>query len=447
MGEIGMWKSAIALCATAFFLTACGDNKPKGQSLPATRFIVGVTTPKDQTKKETVFNAIMEIVFRAPRGSEIVVFDAAANKSIFTIKVDDKDSMNLERVRLDLWKSEIGKLRDQLKQETASKTAHLLNIPRALKFIFDLPQTKLETRVLLIGTPIYIEDGAPQWSMDEGLVPAVGHLCVGKNDSPFSVSVLGKSLYGYRFYIFDIAEISYKGREHEQAVRDFWRAMIEQAEAIWVTHTEDKDSFLKQVWDVSSVVRPAAKIDCAIEKPEWVVYPRPDITPVWFLPTYVEVKAVLQTDAPTGKVKVAIIWECQKCDFDLHARPKSGDEFLYFGRAKTPEGIFYKDRETNPNIPYGYEYIEFTEPVDLRQLEVYVNFFKYDGTTASPMETRGKSRLWFEPISKSGKGPVQVVEKEFVIRARTGNRGENPKVEPYWSRISFLDTMSSAPKP
>jgi hypothetical protein len=47
---------------------------------------------------------------------------------------------------------------------------------------------------------------------------------------------------------------------------------------------------------------------------------------------------------------------------------------LYFGRARTPEGVFYKDYDTDPKIP-GSEYIEFDNPVDLRQLEMLTNFY------------------------------------------------------------------------
>jgi len=237
------------------------------------------------------------------------------------------------------------------------------------------------------------------------------------------------------FYILDSQEIPYKNSEHRQAVIDFWKAMIEQAGGIWIVHTNDKDSFVKRVWDRSTAPPAKTKVDCGIEKPEWVQYPRPAKRPWWMDPRHPADTAFVRAEPPIGYVKVGIVWQCRTCDFDLHARPKSDTQLLYFGRARTPEGVFYKDLVTDPRIPYGLEYIEFDNPVDLRQLEVLTNFY---GGTASAGDARFTFRLWFEPSSNTGKG--KVVEREFEFKAQRGNRGVRPmnRDSLHWIRINTL---------
>jgi hypothetical protein len=137
--------------------------------------------------------------------------------------------------------------------------------------------------------------------MDEGLVPSIGHLWLERQESPFSLVFLGKRLAEYKFC--------------------FWKAMIEQAGGIWIVHTNDKDSFLKRVWDISTAPPAKTKVDCAIAKTEWVSYPTPAKGPPWLInPPISTVTPVVRAEPPIAYVKVGIVWRCRTCDFDLYAR-------------------------------------------------------------------------------------------------------------------------------
>lgn len=430
-------RRAVLLVAAVALLAACARQRP-GFSFPASRFIVGVSTPRDANRKEWVFKSVMHILLKAPKGSEIVVFDGATGETIISVSVQDRKSMDLDKVRLQTWQREILTLRERLAQEVHRGPTYLLNVPISLQFVATLPNSHLDTRVLLIGTPLYADLVRPESSMDEGLVPTIGHLCVEQQESPFSLASLGKRLAGYKFYILDSEQVQYKGREHRQAVRDFWKTMIEQAGGIWIAQTNDKDSFLKRIWDRQTAPPAKTKVDCGIEKAEWVLYPRPPKRLPWLDPFFPDVKPFVRAEPPIGYVKVGMVWQCRTCDFDLHGRPRSDTPFLYFGRARTPDGVFYKDYVTDPRIPYGLEYIEFANPVDLRQLEVLANFF---GGTASVGDARFTFRLWFEPSSKTGKG--EVIERTFEFEAQRGNRGEHPMEwdSLHWIRINTLDLI------
>ena len=122
-----------------------------------------------------------------------MVFDASTNDMLFTVSVEDKKSMDLDKVRLDVRQRDIASLKNKLSQEVTSKPANLLNMPKALCFAANFPRNRLETRVLLIGTPLHVKVAAPQVSMDDGLVPTIGQL------SPFSVAVFGTSSTRVKF--------------------------------------------------------------------------------------------------------------------------------------------------------------------------------------------------------------------------------------------------------
>jgi len=187
-------RRAILLVAAVGLLAACKEDKQTDLSLSASRFIVGVSTPREPGKKQWVFDSVMQILVKAHRGSEIVIFDGATGETIISVFVEDKKSMDMEKVRLQTWQREISTLRDRLKQETTSKPTYLVNVPISLQFVATLPKSQLDTRVLLLGTPLYVEPGAPQSSMDEGLVPLIGHLCVEQQESRFSLAYLDRKL-------------------------------------------------------------------------------------------------------------------------------------------------------------------------------------------------------------------------------------------------------------
>ena len=84
-----------------------------------------------------------------------------------------------------------------------------------------------------------------------------------------------------------------------------------------------------------------------------------------------------------GPLKIGIRWEGD-IDLDLYARPSSGAERLYFEHPRSAEGYYFKDHRTSPER--DYEFIEFTEPVDVRTLEAAVNF--YEGAADRPPNIR-----------------------------------------------------------
>jgi hypothetical protein len=133
--------------------------------------------------------------------------------------------------------------------------------------------------------------------------------------------------------------------------------------------------------------------------------------------------------APTvlfGRMKIGIRWR-DNIDLDLYATPRGGAETLFFQHPRSPEGYYYKDHRSSPGREY--EFIEFEAPVDVRQVEAFVNFYKGE----CPRGPRGEVRVEFEG---------RIYSAPFSITAAEGNRGRlGPGQEQFWQRIPVQEIL------
>jgi hypothetical protein len=108
-------------------------------------------------------------------------------------------------------------------------------------------------------------------------------------------------------------------------------------------------------------------------------------------------------------------------DLDLYATPRRGAETLFFQHPRSPEGYYYKDHRSSPGREY--EFIEFETPVDIRELEAFVNFYK----GSCPGGPRGEVRIEYDGRIYSG---------AFTIASSEGNLGRSgPTQQDFWVRI------------
>jgi len=109
-------------------------------------------------------------------------------------------------------------------------------------------------------------------------------------------------------------------------------------------------------------------------------------------------------------VEIGLSWDCLACDLDLYARPFPGAPVLYFNHTVSPQGRYWKDFLRSPRGTNGRESIEFDVPLDLRVLQIAVNF--YQGQ--APQGVKGELRLAVEG---------QTYAASFHIEAEKGNKG------------------------
>lgn len=134
--------------------------------------------------------------------------------------------------------------------------------------------------------------------------------------------------------------------------------------------------------------------------------------------------------AMLGPMKIGIRWR-DNLDLDLYASARPGAQTLFFQHTRSPEGYYYKDHRSSPGREY--EFIEFESPVDIRQVEAFVNFYK--GTC--PGGPRGEVRIEFGN---------RIYSAPFSISAPEGNLGRSgPGQHDCWSRIPILNILKVSP--
>jgi len=121
--------------------------------------------------------------------------------------------------------------------------------------------------------------------------------------------------------------------------------------------------------------------------------------------------------APTtmiGPMKIGIRWK-DNLDLDLYATARPGAETLFFQHLRSPEGYYYKDHRSSPGKEY--EFIEFESPVDVREVEAFINFTKavvregraekFESSSmaefmACPFRFLPKKEIWGEQTARNG---------------------------------------------
>jgi hypothetical protein len=127
-----------------------------------------------------------------------------------------------------------------------------------------------------------------------------------------------------------------------------------------------------------------------------------------------------------GPLKIGIRWSAN-VDLDLYAAPSPNGETLFFQHVRSAEGYYYKDHRVAPGKEY--EFIEFEAPVDIRQVEAFVNFYK----GFCPGGPRGEVRIEFDG---------RIYSCPFSIRAEEGNLGRSgPSAEEFWTRIPVQELL------
>jgi hypothetical protein len=127
-----------------------------------------------------------------------------------------------------------------------------------------------------------------------------------------------------------------------------------------------------------------------------------------------------------GPMKIGIRWK-HNIDLDLYATPRHGAETLYFEHVRSPEGYYYKDHRSSPGREY--EFIEFESPVDAREVEAFINFFK----GRCPGGPHGEVRIEFDG---------RIYGAPFAISAEEGNLGRSGQSQQeFWTRIPVQEIL------
>jgi hypothetical protein len=483
-------KIRLSLLTCLFWAGLCPLVAAPNQkdSSPARTFTIGLSPYLDKSVKDDLYRGIVRLLVQdLPLNSTLTIYDAFELKTITQVTVPDARVFDSPKTRANQFAPAIRDLRLFLAQEHAKPTiGHLnfdsaLRLPQFLDFLSEsLPGSSAMSRspseghtfsgvrpsaaaatsdglsaldhpagskhldisaaedgrtplnLLLIGSPLYQDAKEPAFSMIDGYFPSDGHLQASREKSIFGLTPgpqASRPMIVHWLYFGDpwVSDL------HKEKITRFWTLYLERRGDELASLSGDLSTAFQ------SLARPRTA-ETASEK-RWAIDETQTRVEMLRISRNVEVTDWLTGSASsqmaqtpparmTGPMKIGIRWK-SNIDLDLYATPNPGAETLFFQHVRSPEGYYYKDHRSSPGKEY--EFIEFESPVDIRQVEAFVNFYK----GYCPEGPQGEVRIEFDG---------RIYGAPFSIRSEEGNQGRTGRSQQdFWTKIPVQQILKIAP--
>lgn len=393
-----------------------------GSTAWADNFVVALPDdyPGERTEMETL---ISRASLATKPGDSLSVYNATERKRLASIVVPEETGYNNLRLKQNAFGGELRKLAPFL--ESLDKPAPLSANIFFPQFLREFANTTLpglpdkSAELLVVGSAKYHDDREPRYTMLEGHFPSDGFLATDDTASPYGASNRRGSLAGVNVH-FCTTDDDWIDDVHRQRVERFWSLYVRELGGKLATFTNDLNVCTQRFVEKVTATPEEFAVDPAQTKPEMLRIVRSTEREQQSGPAvernegaaFMGNDATISSQPPeeqSGPAKIGIRWACGACDIDLYARASQQAAFLYFANQVTPEGRHNKDWRNSPDVENQYEYIDFTTPVDINNLEIYLHFYRgrQEGGAG------GVVRLWF-----NGK----VYEQPFHIAAARGDR-------------------------
>ena len=432
-----------ALIWICSLVTALPAAEPVSTPTHPQAFVIGISPYLDNTVKDEVYRSVVRLFVEGlPLNSTVAVYDAFYLKTITKVTLPNAHVFESPKTRANQFATAIRELR-QFLAETHPKPLdpHLkfdgaMRLPQFCDFLAEnLPSTNAPLTVLLIGSPLYQDEKEPGFSMVDGFFPSDGHLQAKRDQSIFGITsetVPVRPLVAHWVYFGDpwISDL------YKEKITRFWTLYLEGRGEQLVTFCGDIPTAVQAFRLGDNGVRTQLRhwtLDRDQTKIEMLRIGREVQIADWIERDSISETAQRAPSVLVGPMKIGIRWK-RNVDLDLYSTPRPGTETLFFQHPRSPEGYYYKDHRSSPGREY--EFIEFETPVDIREVEASVNFYK----GSCPHGPRGEVRIEFD-----GK----IYAAPFAISASEGNRGRSgASQEDCWSRIPVQEILkiSAAPQ-
>lgn len=438
--ECALWK---IICFTVFtaLISSCSDANENSTPVVNTdsyaRLIVGVSPHISEADKTLLIKEILSVAFSdVPFGSRLEVYDAVNLEMITTFNIPNDKAYSNPKAKIRKNGSGIVALKRfwEVPVESDSSNRNNIQLPQFLEFVSNELLAENQTaKVVILGSPFYIDEREPSFTMNSGYVPSDGHLNASQIESIYGVKNRKEALKNVKVAFGFGDAVQWNSDLHRVAITRFWSLFISQQGGELTTFVNDPILALKTIGNFNKASRRNYQLDKNDNKLEMVSVRR--AVDRRLIEDVFNTKATIATEPPrnfTGKIDIlGIKWNCLQCDVDLYARAKPSSKFLYFGNKITQDGLYFKDHLTSPNPKNGLEYVTFKDEVDLRTLQIAINFYR-GKLRGGPV---GTLRIKFEG---------QIYTHQFKIKAEKGNKGQdlaNMRNSPYWVIIDPLDVV------
>lgn len=413
----------------------------EGREAPATHFVIGLSPFLNNTNKDEVYRSIVRLmVSDLPLDSTLAIYDAYNLKTVTQLALPNVQAFKSPKTRANQFAPAIRELKLFLAAEHVAPTNDRLSfvaavrLPQFLDFLAETPATTSNATVLLIGSPLYQDAKEPGFSMTDGYFPSDGHLQASRDKSIFGIygehpalPVLGL----YWAYFGD----PWLNELYRDKVQRFWALYCQRRGCQLEAFTGDLPGALQSFEQRHAAGLALAHhwtIDEVQTKIEMLRVSRGVEIADWLTRDTVAIGNQLPPGRLVGPMKIGIRWK-EKVDLDLYATPRSGAETLFFQHVRSPEGYYYKDHRSSPGREY--EFIEFESPVDVREIEAFVNFYK----GSWPGGAQGEIRIEFDG---------RVYGAPFSIPADHGNQGRTGESQQeFWTPIPIQQILKLNPPP
>jgi hypothetical protein len=397
---------------------------------PTSAFVIGVSPFLDKTVKDDVYRSIVRLMVEdLPLNSILTIYDAFEMKTVTRIALPDVRAFSSSKTRANQFGPAIRDLKIFLAQDHTKPASPRLNFDGALRlpqFLDFLAENVAfpNATVLLIGSPLYQDAKEPAFSMIDGYFPSDGHLQASREQSIYGFTGESATLPHLRMNWLYMGD-PWMNDLHQAKVERFWTLYLERRGSVLASFTSDRPSAVQgflhddkppsKSWaiDKTQTKIEMLRVGRSVELADWLTR---DALPAAQPPPSIKI----------GSMKIGIRWK-DRIDLDLYATPRSGAETLFFQHVRSPEGYYYKDHRSSPGKEY--EFIEFESPVDIREVEAFVNFYKGE-CQGGP---RGEVRIEFD--GRVYGAPFHVDAEEGNL-SRTG-RGQ----QQFWARIPILEIL------
>jgi hypothetical protein len=417
-----------------FFTLSAGSAEPPKENPGRLEFVVGISPFLNKGVKDEVYRGLVRLlVENLPLNSTISIYDAFELKSITQLNLPDNRAFSSPKTRANQFAGAVQTLRGFLAQDHPKPTnAHLsfdaaIRLPQFCDFLEDnLRGTNAPLRVLLIGSPLYQDAKEPAFSMVDGYFPSDGHLQVSCERSVFGLRT--NSLRGLDIHWVYLGD-PWLSDLHKEKVTRFWELFLEQRGARLLTFCGDLPTAFHAFCERKEA-EPAYlhrwTVDRQQTKVEMLRVNRNVDLIDWITRDTLPETDVRRPSTMIGQLKIGIRWKAN-IDLDLYATPHHGAETLYFEHPRSTEGYYYKDHRSSPGREF--EFVEFEQPVDIREVQASVNF--YQG--ACPDGPRGEVRIEFDG---------RIYSAPFFVPASQGNLGRTGRTQQqFWTRLPIQEIV------
>ena len=431
----------LGLCALCFSPLAGGAAGQGTSSESPSRFIIGISPFLDKSVKDEVYRGIVRLVVEdLPLNSALAIYDAFELKTITQLSLPDARAFNSPKTRANQFAPAIRDLKLFLAQDQQKPTnSHssfeaAIRLPQFLDFLARTTTTDSKVSLLLIGSPLYQDAKEPAFSMVDGYFPSDGHL----------QASLEQSVYGFSGDRTDAPPLMvdwiYFGDPwvndlHKEKITRFWTHYLERRGAQLAALTGDLPIALqsfRQPGTAGATSPTHWTVDTAQRKIEMLRVNRGVTITDWLTRDTLPEGGQTPPSIMVGPMKIGIRWK-ERIDLDLYATARPGTETLHFKHVRSPEGYYYKDHRSSPGREY--EFIEFESPVDVREVEAFINFYK----GSCPGGARGEVRIEFDG---------RIYGLPFFIPAEQGNLGRaGPSQQEFWTPIPIQKALRIVHQP